>query len=134
MATSKTLTPTNVSISIPALSDIPDASVFSNCIDKEADAINTLNSQIANLIKTEKHSSSEISVNAGGVGYTTVDMTKTGYTLIGIVGIDGSGTSGMAYSDWYLADSVNVRVYYKNNSTSDKTGVVLNITGLYVKS
>ena len=42
MATSKTLAPTNVTINIPALADQPDASVFSNCIDKEADAINDL--------------------------------------------------------------------------------------------
>lgn len=47
MATNKTLSPTNVTIAIPAMDDAPDASVFSNCIDKEADAINTLNSQIA---------------------------------------------------------------------------------------
>lgn len=47
MATNKTLSPTNVTIAIPAMGDQPDASVFSNCIDKEADAINTLNSQIA---------------------------------------------------------------------------------------
>ena len=47
MATSKTLAPTNVTISIPAMADQPDASVFSNCIDKEADAINALNSQIS---------------------------------------------------------------------------------------
>lgn len=47
MATSKTLAPTNVTISIPAMTDAPDASVFSNCVDKEADAINALNSQIA---------------------------------------------------------------------------------------
>ena len=47
MATSKTLAPTNVTISIPAMTDAPNASVLSNCIDKEADAINTLNSQIA---------------------------------------------------------------------------------------
>lgn len=46
MATSKTLTPTNVTISIPAMTDSPDASVFSNCVDKEADAINALNSNI----------------------------------------------------------------------------------------
>lgn len=50
MATSKTLAPTNVTISIPAMTDQPDASVFSNCVDKEADAINALNSQIANKI------------------------------------------------------------------------------------
>lgn len=47
MATSKTLAPTNVTISIPAMTDAPNASVLSNCIDKEADAINTLNSQLS---------------------------------------------------------------------------------------
>ena len=49
MATSKTLAPTNVTISIPAMTDQPNASVLANCADKEADAINALNSQIANL-------------------------------------------------------------------------------------
>ena len=43
MATSKTLTPTNVTISIPEFTDQPDQRVNSNCIDKEADAINALN-------------------------------------------------------------------------------------------
>ena len=46
MAISKTLTPTNETIQIPAMTDAPDASVFSNCIDKEADAINALNSKL----------------------------------------------------------------------------------------
>ena len=46
MATSKTLTPTNVTIQIPAFTDQPDQRVNSNCIDKEADAINALNSKI----------------------------------------------------------------------------------------
>ena len=44
MATSKTLTPTNQTISIPELTDAPDISVPADAIDKEADAINTLNS------------------------------------------------------------------------------------------
>ena len=52
MATSKTLAPTNVTISIPAMTDQPDASVFSNCVDKEADAINTLNSQLTSSYDT----------------------------------------------------------------------------------
>ena len=42
MATSKTLTPTNVTIQIPAFTDQPDQRANSNCIDKEADAINAL--------------------------------------------------------------------------------------------
>lgn len=45
MASSKTLTPTNVTISIPAMTDVPDASVFSNCVDKEADAVNAINAK-----------------------------------------------------------------------------------------
>ena len=52
MATSKTLTPTNVTIQIPEFTDQPDQRVNSNCIDKEADAINALNNQIANVVKT----------------------------------------------------------------------------------
>ena len=47
MATSKTLAPTGVTIQIPAMTDVPDQSVNSNCIDKLGDAVNTLNSQIA---------------------------------------------------------------------------------------
>ena len=49
MATSKTLTPTNVTIQIPEFTDQPDQRVNSNCIDKEADAINALNTQTATL-------------------------------------------------------------------------------------
>lgn len=45
MATSKTLTPTNVTISIPEFTDQPDQRVNSNCIDKEADAINALSAK-----------------------------------------------------------------------------------------
>ena len=49
MATSKTLTPTNVTIQIPEFTDQPDQRVNSNCIDKEADAINALNGKITLL-------------------------------------------------------------------------------------
>jgi hypothetical protein len=50
MATTKTLKPTNVTISIPEFTDQPDQRVNSNCIDKEADAINSLSDQIANIL------------------------------------------------------------------------------------
>jgi len=46
MATTKTLKPTNVTISIPDFTDQPDQRVNSNCIDKEADAINALSEHI----------------------------------------------------------------------------------------
>ena len=53
MATSKTLTPTNVTIQIPDFTDRPDQRVTNNCIDKEADAINALNSNVANISSAE---------------------------------------------------------------------------------
>ena len=62
MATSKTLTPTNVTIQIPEFTDQPDQRVNSNCIDKEADAINALNSKIAWKLKDTATGTSSISL------------------------------------------------------------------------
>ena len=78
MATSKTLAPTNVTISIPAMTDAPNASVLSNCIDKEADAINTLNSQLGGLqiIQLTK------SVSSGFFKITTADGVANNKLLI----------------------------------------------------
>ena len=81
MATSKTLAPTNVTISIPAMTDQPDASVFSNCVDKEADAINALNSNINNIVKTKTQSITLDSSGAWGSWATDIDMG--GYVLVG---------------------------------------------------
>ena len=73
MATSKTLAPTNVTISIPAMTDQPNASVLANCADKEADAINALNSQIGDIQYVYK----------GGLGHiegeTLIDKFRRAY-------------------------------------------------------
>ena len=66
MATNKLLKPTNVTIAIPAFTDQPDQRVNSNCIDKEADAINALNDQIANI---------KVAQNLGTFG--TIDAIQT---------------------------------------------------------
>lgn len=78
MATSKTLAPTNVTISIPAMTDAPDASVFSNCVDKEADAINALNSQTAK--RAEKR------VQGGETASFTFSSYNTSALIFGTVG------------------------------------------------
>lgn len=89
MATSKTLTPTNVTIQIPAFTDKPDQRVNSNCIDKEADAINALSDQIANDVVYEKLTLTghAITTQSGsGAYYSTnmVDLLKTGYLPISV--------------------------------------------------
>lgn len=83
MATSKTLAPTNVTISIPAMTDQPDASVFSNCVDKEADAINALNSNKQNKVQTANvsgttDSTGDINVQLSANSYIPVAFKVTG--------------------------------------------------------
>lgn len=91
MATSKTLAPTNVTISIPAMGDQPDASVFSNCIDKEADAINTLNSKLI-----------EYTTMTSGTNLNSL-TTKANYMVGNISQMTGAptgcGSSGFFYVD-----------------------------------
>lgn len=66
MATSKTLTPTNVTIYIPEFTDQPDQRVNSNCIDKEADAINALDSRTTVIGTIVEKTVSNQTLNANG--------------------------------------------------------------------
>lgn len=97
MASSKTLTPTNVTISIPAMTDVPDASVFSNCVDKEADAINALNNKFSleavnityesditgMLFVRKKNESNPVVTINGYVNFTNAPTASS--TLIGTI-------------------------------------------------
>ena len=92
MATSKTLAPTNVTISIPAMTDAPNASVLANCADKEADAINALNSQTTQVVVPTYNNGSYGTDNffiraVGRVvilnGYFTFTTAPTGEVTIG---------------------------------------------------
>ena len=80
MATSKTLTPTNVTIQIPAFTDQPDQRVNSNCIDKEADAINALNTAIVALtpIASKSFGSVDELNSYGNSVINSVTFTSTG--------------------------------------------------------
>lgn len=94
MATSKTLTPTNVTISIPEFTDQPDQRVNSNCIDKEADAINTVNSKLT------PQASSNLN-NAKTVGiYTTntsaLNTPVTGYFTVSVIPFNANNLAQIA--------------------------------------
>ena len=62
----------------------------------------------------------------------TVNIAKTGYTPIGIVGITGQNTSIMSYSDWYVESNTTAKVYYRASSTSYEVTLTLRV--LYKKS
>ena len=84
MAISKTLTPTNVTIQIPDFTDRPDQRANSNCIDKEADAINALNTHIA---------SHTLLGSQNSAGVVSLSENYTNYVFVEIV----AGTSGSQY-------------------------------------
>ena len=96
MATSKTLTPTNVTIQIPEFTDQPDQRVNSNCIDKEADAINALNNKIANISIGLNFLSDAVNVTNGS--FTTMQsfaVPANGMYIIVATAIFSSDNNGM---------------------------------------
>ncbi len=117
MATSKTLTPTNVTISIPEMTDSPDASVFSNCVDKEADAINTLNSKIGSFKLVE--------TNVAGGSNITISTTNNTRLMINTIGaaqnlnsLTNIRSDGQGYiSVWTLVTGANISVEAVGNNS-----------------
>ena len=145
MATSKLLKPTNVTISIPEFTDQPDQRVNSNCIDKEADAINTLSEQIgtvnSNINKKIKTVSNNVSTCLNAFTYSengtlTIIPVEIGSsdspTTNGVWTIlqTGSGNYG-----WQLAlqsdtDSLFFRRKFTGNWTSWKKIALIHSTNI----
>ena len=81
----------------------------------------------------ESHTDS-VTVTASGTGSLSVDMTKSGYTCIGIVGIKPSGSgSSMSYIYGYFMNGTNAVVYFRNTTSTARTFDV-EVTGLYLKN
>ena len=99
MATSKTLAPTNVTIQIPAMTDTPDASVFSNCVDKEADAINALNSKIKDFVSLGQFSASASAAETKI--QDCIDKITTNGKYITFTGIPTSSGANLVYGFIY---------------------------------
>ena len=128
MATSKTLAPTNVTISIPAMTDAPNASVLANCADKEADAINALNSQIAEFIPTKRIrtgtvSSFSINFPSGGQFIVTSTLNGMNYNCILLINVYSNGTIYIA--EIYKGSSVTI------TSQTNQLTISTGYSGLY---
>jgi len=138
MATTKTLKPTNVTISIPEFTDQPDQRVNSNCIDKSADAINTLSDQIGTLSSTKAFSSYYYNYNASGNRTEAVALADATYLVIiqcyygdeksGMYIVLKSGSSCLI-TTVKAADGVTVS---KNGSTGINIAITNTYTGVDV--
>lgn len=68
---------------------------------------------------------------AQGSSNVTINVEKSNYTAIGILGITGSNTSVLTYSDFYLESATSAKVYYYNRSSlTDSTTITLKV--LYI--
>ena len=82
------------------------------------------------VVKTR--SSAAFSVNANSTGSVQISVTTSdNLKPIGIVGIKGTNTTALCYSDYYLENETTAKVYYKNTASTDKSGVVLQLVVLY---
>ena len=90
------------------------------------------NKQNTLLVEAVKTGSSG-SVSAGGKGHITKDVSKSGYTPIGVVGWTGSGTSNFAISECYVSGTT-FYIYYWNLSSASQTLSYINAYILYQKN
>ena len=63
----------------------------------------------------------------------SVDVTVSGYTPIGCIGFEGSGTTGIAFSDIYIAND-NLYAYFINASPTSRSPSYFDFKILYVKN
>ena len=123
MATSKTLTPTNTTISIPAMSDRPNQSVNSNCIDKEADAINKLDGDLS-FFKRGAHLANGTDLNSvttpGKYYSASTSETETmshcpatgGFSLVVVI-------HGYDWVNQYWTNVSGTTIYHRRYSSTD---------------
>lgn len=120
MATTKTIQPTGTTITIPAMTDRPDASVYSTDIDRITDATNALNSN------STYNAGSSIKIQQVFVGKST--NAKDGY--FGSIILDKPVASGTTvklkagfeqYGAWYSDGASHIV-----NGSADITAMQVN--------
>lgn len=116
--TTKTLTPTNQTITLPDMTERPNASVLVDGIGKDADAINALSEQIANKIKFM-----DVEITPGSAGECSLsDITGISTdTILSVVVKDYNN----AVADLYTySNSPYVRVHTRNDYATPVTSQV----------
>ena len=87
---------------------------------------------ISSLIAMQPFESSPITISAGSTGSWEIDVSKTGYTAIGIMGFWISSGS-ITILEWYI-NNQNAHVYAYNSGSSSLTNAKVRPYILYVKN
>lgn len=114
--------------------DIIDSTMKSQAdtIASHTTSISSLATSKSNVLITDSFTST-FTAQPNASGSTAFTITKQGYTPIGIVGITGTTTSILSYSDFYLEDANTAKVYFYSRYSQARQ-VTLQINILYVKN
>ena len=125
--TTKTLTPTNQTITIPDMTERPNVSLLTDGIGKEADAINTLNSNLS--IREYK------SKNVAMAANESITITCTSLFVVGVKNATSDQIMGDAIFGNYLGDSLRLFKLTDNGtftiSYSGGVATITNNAGMY---
>lgn len=83
------------------------------------------------LTVERKTAANSVTLSPGQAANIAIDVTKTGYTAVGIVGYTNSGGTGLAVSDIYFSSTNNVIIYFSNPSSTTRT-VTWKVDILYI--
>lgn len=97
-------------------------------------AINSLNSNITELLKVKSFNSGTKTVNAGQSAYIDINISLSGYKPIAVATLTGSGTSSFAFQDWYFTSTSNFRIYVRNLGSSSITINSITVGVLFIKN
>lgn len=111
-------------------------SALSDCVETFETIIGT-NNKITNKLPTfvvEEVSSSSFNVAANAAAESSFSVAKTGYTPLGIVGLNYGGT-GVSFLSIYRMRLTGTTAYcaVRNLNNSQATGITLTFNVLYVK-
>lgn len=74
------------------------------------------------------------SIAANSYKQFNIDITKSGYTPIGVMGFSGSGTGKLAVMEFYIASATTAVVYLTNSTSAAITPTQMKVKILYIKS
>lgn len=110
-------------------------SALSDCVETFETIIGTNDKVIAQLPIVEKLTTASFNISANNVVETTLNVEKVGYTPIGVVGYNPTG-SGVSYLTPYHIYLNGNSVYYafRNNNNSAANSIKVEFYVMYIKA
>ena len=107
----------------------PGTNANARTVDQDIEA---LTSDLTSLLALQVFTSDTVTINAGANGRNSIDITKAGYSFLGVVGLDVNNGNVSLQSFSRVTGTTEFRIYYYNASGSAQS-VKSTVTALYKK-